>query len=150
MKWELDPKMRVDLVCFAGINLSGERRHVNIQVVGGRHGPDVPPEELKSLVFIAPMGSLLVLKTFDGDEWERHPWRAVRLIKGSAFKTAEGGVAIRLPDIEWLDKPDARRTDGDTNESYPAAETLKEGVGWTFGREGTLKGKVKVISITKQ
>ena len=142
--------MRVDLVCFSGINLSGERRHVDIQAVAGRHGPDVPPEELKSLVVVAPLGTLVVLKTWDGDDWESHAWRAIRLIKGSAFKTQEGGVAVRVPDLDWLDKSEARRTDPDTNESFPFAATLKEGTGWTFGRDGTLKGKVQVISITKE
>lgn len=150
MKWELEPKMRVDLVCYGGINLSGERRHVNIQAVAGRHGPDVAPEELKSLVIVAPLGTLLVLKTWDGDDWEAHAWRAVRLIKGSAFKTQEGGFAARLPDLDWLDKVDARRTDPDSNETYPFAATLKEGNTWTFGRSGDLKGKIQVISITKQ
>jgi hypothetical protein len=93
---------------------------------------------------------VLILKTWDGDDWEQHPWRAIRLIKGAAFKTNEGGTAIRVPDIEWIDKTDARRTDPDTNESFPFAATYKEGTGWTFGRDGTLKGKVQVVQIMRE
>ncbi len=150
MKWDLPPKLRADLVCYAGINLSGERRHVDIQVLGGRQGPDVPTAELKSLVFIAPLGTRLILQTSESEDWERQPWRCVRVLKGSSFKTQEGGYAVRIPDLELLNKPDARRTDPDMEESYPLVERLAEGEGWTFGREGALKGRVVAIRIEKE
>jgi hypothetical protein len=150
MKWEIAPKQRVDLACFGGINLSGERRLVDIQVVNGRQGPDVPSSELKSLVLIAPIGTRVLLKTHDGDDWEQHAWRAIRVMKGKCFATKEGRTAVRVPDLDWFDAPDARRTDPDVQESFPQAATLAEGSGWTFGREGELKGRVVVVAIDRE
>ena len=149
MKWDLAPKLRADLVCYAGLNLSGERRVVDIHVVSGRQGADVPTAELRSLAFIAPLGTRLILKTTEDDDWESQPWRCIRIMKGFSFKTQEGNYGVRIPDLEYLDKPDARRNDPDWQESYPIVEKLSEGTGWTFGREGDLKGKVRKITIDK-
>lgn len=150
MKWELAPKLRADLVCYAGLNMSGERRVVDIHVVGGRQGPDVPTAELKSLAFIAQPGIRLIVKTHDGDDWEAYPWRCIRIVKGQCFRTQDGGYAVRVPDLEFLDKPDARRTDSEFQESYPLVERLADGEGWTFGREGALKGKITTICIERE
>lgn len=150
MKFELSPKLRADLVCYAGINLSGERRVVDIHVVSGRQGGDVPTAELKSLALIAPLGTRMILKTWDGEDWEAHPWRCIRIVKGHCFRNKEGNFVVRVPDLETLDKPDAQRTDPEREESYPLVEKLSEGTGWTFGREGDLKGRVKVIAIEKE
>lgn len=149
MIWDLPPKLRADIACFTGINLSGERRHVDIQAVSGRQGPDVQPEELRSLVFVAALGSTLVLQTRDGDDWEQFPWRAVRIIKGKCIVTQAGYPAVRVPDLDWLDRPDARRTDPDVQESFPESSTLATGTGWTFGRPGDLKGKIVKIRVIK-
>jgi hypothetical protein len=149
MIWDLPPKLRADIACFTGINLSGERRHVDVQAVNGRQGPDVLPDELRSLVFVAQIGTTLVLKTSDGEDWEDHPWRAIRLLKGKCFTTAQGATAVRVPDLDWLDKADARRTDPDTQECFPHADSLATGEGWTFGRAGELKGKIVKISVIK-
>ncbi|MBM4392310.1 MAG: hypothetical protein FJ090_14410 [Deltaproteobacteria bacterium] len=149
MIWDLPPRLRCDIACFTGINLSGERRHVDVQAVNGRQGPDVEPEELRSVVFIADVGTTLVMKTHAGDDWEKFPWRAVRIMKGKAFTTKQGGLAVRVPDLDFLDKPSAPRTDPDVQEWFPYAETLAAGEGWTFGRPGELKGKIVAISVLK-
>ena len=150
MKWEIAPKLRADLVCYAGINLSGERRVVDIHVVSGRQGAQIPTAELKSLAFIAPLGTRLILKTSDGDDWEEHPWRCIRVMKGSCFRNKNGEYVVRVPDLETLDKPDAQRTDPEHEESYPLVERVKDGTGWTFGRLGDRKGRVTVIAIEKE
>ena len=63
----------MDLVAFSGLNLSGERRVVEVHAVGGRKG-DLEPGDLRSLAFLAPVGTRLVLATSeDPDSWEAHP-----------------------------------------------------------------------------
>ena len=152
MNWTVAPKMRMDLVCFAGINLSGERKIIDVQVVGGRQGGDVAAEYLKSMVVLGDIGTRVLLKTWIGDDWEQHPWRAVTVTAKHHYKTKEGEVGVRIPDLDWFDKADARRTDPDMQESFPYAETFEAGVAsgeWTFGRSGALKSKIKAIVIDK-
>lgn len=152
MEWSLAPRLRMDLVCFSGLNLSGERRIVDIHAVGGRQGADVASEDLKSMVVLGAVGTRVVLKASASDDWEQYPWRAVVVTAKHHYRTKEGEVGVRVPDLEWLDAPDARRTDPDMQESYPHAETLAEGAAsgaWTYGRSGPLKGRVKAIAIDK-
>lgn len=152
MEWSLAPRMRVDLVCFSGLNLSGERRIVDVHAVGGRQGADVAPEDLKSLVLLGEVGTRVVLKTSAAEDWESYPWRAVVITRGHHYRTKEGEVGVRIPDLEWLDAPDARRTDPDMQESFPHADTLAEGSAsgeWTYGRSGSLKGRIKAIAIDR-
>ncbi len=146
VRWELAPRLRCDVVAFSGLNLSGERRVVEVHAVGGRQG-DLSPEDVRSFAFIAPLGYRLVLAASDGDDWEQHPWRAVHVKAGSAFMTKEGRPCVRIPDLERLDAPDARRTDPELECDYDFAGTLAEGSGWTYGRNGPLKGRVRQIRI---
>lgn len=152
MNWTVAPRMRMDLVCFAGLNLSGERRIIDVHAVGGRQGGDVAPEDLKSMVVLGAVGTRVLLKTSIGDDWEQHPWRMVIVTAKHHYKTKEGEVGVRVPDLDWFDKPDARRTDPEMQESFPHADTLEAGIAsgeWTFGRSGPLKSKVKAIVIDK-
>ncbi len=152
MEWTVAPRMRMDLVCFAGINLSGERRIVDVHAVGGRQGGEIAPEDLKSLVVLGAVGTRVVMKTVTTDDWEKHPWRAVIVTAKHHYRTKEGETGVRVPDLDWFDKPDARRTDPDMQESFPMAATLAEGMasgGWTFGLPGTLKQRIKAIVIDK-
>jgi len=152
MNWTVAPKMRMDLVCFAGINLSGERKIIDVQVVGGKQGGDVAADYLKSMVVLGDVGTRVVLKTWIGDDWEQHPWRAFLITAKNHYKTKEGEIGVRIPDLDWFDKFDARRTDPDMQESFPFAETLETGMAsgeWTFGRSGALKSKIKAITIDK-
>jgi hypothetical protein len=152
MHWTIAPRMRVDIVCFAGLNLSGERRIADVHAMGGRQGADIAPEDLKSLVVLGEIGTRVILKTSVADDWENHPWRAVFITKKHHYRTKEGETGVRIPDLEWLDGPDARRTDPDMQESFPHADTFAEGVAsgeWTFGRSGALKGKIKAMVVDK-
>lgn len=152
MEWTIAPKLRADLVCFAGVNLSGERRIIDVHPVGGRQGRDLGPEDLKSLVVLGPVGTRVVVKTWVGDGWEEHPWRAFVVTAKHHYRTKEGETGVRVPDLDWLDAPDARRTDPDMQESFAFAETLAAGQAtgnWTFGRPGTLKSRIKSISFDK-
>ena len=152
MDWTVAPKMRMDLVCFAGLNLSGERRIVDVHAVGGRQGGDVAPEDLKSLVVLGTVGTRVILKTSTGEDWESQPWRAVIVTKAHHYRTKEGETGVRVPDLDWFDKPDARRTDPEMQETFPWADSLEAGMKsgeWTFGRPGALKQKIKAIVIDR-
>ncbi len=152
MEWTVAPRMRMDLVCFAGLNLCGERRIVDVHAVGGRQGKDVPTDDLKSMVVLGEIGTRVLLKTATGDDWEQHPWRCFIIMAKHHYKTKEGEIGVRVPDLDWFDPADARRTDPDMQESYPFAESFAAGVAsglWTFGRPGQLKQRVKAIVIDK-
>ena len=149
MRWELAPKLRFDLVAFAGLNLSGERRVVEVHAMGGRQG-DLAPEDLKSCALVGPTGLRVVFKTSDDpDDWQRHTWRCVRLVAGRTFQTKEGRPCVRIPDLDQLTDFDARRTDPDFEELYEEAAALDASRAWTFGHVGTLplKGNVRAIQV---
>jgi hypothetical protein len=149
MRWELAPRLRCDVVAFSGLNLSGERRVVEVHPVGGRKG-DLVPADLRSLAFVAPVGTRLVLATSeDPDDWEAHPWRAVVVLAGQHDTTREGRAVVRVPDLDWLDAFDARRTDPDFQATFDEATTLAEGRGWTFGRGGVLKGMIRQLRVDR-
>lgn len=148
MRWETAPKLRADLVAFAGLNLSGERRVIEFHPVGGRQG-ELNGEDLKSLAFVAPVGTRLILMaSADPEDWMRHPWRAIKILPGSHFLTKEGKPCVRIPDIDFLDAFDARRTDPELQSWYDEADSL-DATGWTYGRVGPLKGNVKAIKIDR-
>lgn len=149
MQWDIAPKQRVDIVAFAGLNLAGERSVVEIHPVGGRQG-DVASDYLKSLVVIGPVGTRVVLMTSaDPDNWKNHPWRCVEVKAGKLFTTKEGKTGVRVPDLDWLDAPDARRTDSELESSFEEASDLGGSKEWTYGRPGSIKGRVKAIRVEK-
>jgi hypothetical protein len=149
VRWDLSPRLRVDLVAFSGLNLSGERRVVEVHAVGGRKG-DLEPGDLRSLAFLAPVGTRLVLATSeDPDAWEAHPWRCVRVLAGAHALTKDGRPVVRVPDLDWLDAYDSHRTDPDFQATFDEAPSLASGVGWTFGRPGPLKGHIRWIRIDR-
>jgi hypothetical protein len=148
MIWEVAPKLRFDLVAFAGINLSGERRVIEFHTVGGRQG-DVLTEDLKSMAIVGPVGLRVVFMTSsDPENWQKHSWRCVKLLAGHTFDTKEGRPCVRVPDLDWLDAFDARRTDPDLQCSFEEAAGL-DAKGWTFGHAGKLplKNNVKTIKV---
>ena len=146
MRWEVAPKLRFDLVAFAGLNLSGERHVVEFHTMGGRQG-DLQTEDLKSLAIIGPVGLRVVLKTSaDPENWMSHTWRCVRLLAGHTFNTKEGRPCVRVPDLDFLTAFDARRTDPDFEESFEEAASL-DAAGWTFGHQGRLPLKQQVRAI---
>jgi hypothetical protein len=149
MRWEIPPKLRFDIVAFAGLNLSGERRVIEVHALGGRQG-DLQPEDLKSVAIIGPVGLRVVFKTSDDpEEWVKQPWRCVRLIAGHTFDTKEGRPCVRIPDLDLLNTFDARRTDPDFEEGFEEAASLADSTAWTFGRSGkvSLKTHIRAISV---
>ncbi|MFZ5482253.1 MAG: hypothetical protein ACOZNI_36165 [Myxococcota bacterium] len=149
MNWEIAPRTRVDIVAFAGINLSGERSVVEIHPVGGRQG-DVSTDYLKSVAIVGPVGTRVTFMTYDDpDTWHQQPWRTVKIMAGKAFSTKEGRPCVRVPDLDWLDAFDARRTDAELQCSFEEAPGLDGSKEWTYGRPGVLKGRIKLIKIDR-
>ena len=112
MEWHIAPHSRVDIHVFSGINFSGERRITNIHAAGGRQGSALNDFAFRSIAISGPIGTTVVLCTSVLDiGWESRPWRAFRVIKGAGFRTKEGKIAIRAPELDWFDASDAHRTD---------------------------------------
>lgn len=150
MEWEIAPRMRVDLAGFEGMNCAGERHVVNIHVVGGRQGN--MPENIKSLAISGPIGTRVTLMSQGPDvPLDQQVWRCIVLKGGHCFKNKEGNPTVRIPDIDYFDAPDARRTDPDLQSSYPQVNSIEEGKEWSFGRAGRnpLKGNIRFIKIDK-
>ena len=146
MHWDLAPKIRIDLVCYGGINFSGERKVVDVHAVGGRQGPDIGPEDIKSLAIIAAEGTRVILSV-EPDGALTSTWRCIRIVKGKYSKNRDGHPLVRIPDLDWLDKADARRTDSEFQECYEQVGSLEEGSAWTFGQAGDRPLKGHVLSI---
>lgn len=150
MRWVIAPKMRADLVFFAGLNLSGERTVVQIFAAGGRQG-DIDGTTIKSLAVGGNPGLRVTLcASEDEATWTMEPWRTIRITKGSFVRNAQGEPIVRVPDLDWLDKFDARRTDPDFQEAYPEAASPAEVKGWTGGRPGLLHGHVQMIRVERE
>lgn len=153
MRWEIGDKVRAHIVGFSGINFSGERWEVDIWPLGGRQGDEIDGARLKSVGIIAPVGTRMILITANGDAYESLPWRCVQVLEGQTFTAMDGRrVGVQIPDLDRLDPPDVRRIkDPDSIASYPHAESVESGRGWTFGRSGgiDLKGNIKRIVVER-
>lgn len=153
MRWEHPDSIRVDIHCFSGINYSGTRKIVRFVAKGGRQGPEIGPEDIRSVAIAGPFRTRV---TFIGTEleegWEKtHSWRAVEIREGKTFTTKEGQIAVQIPDIDWLNAPNARRSDPDFEESPPWSEGLEDRPDWTYGaaHSGSLKGAVHAIRVER-
>jgi hypothetical protein len=151
VEWRIDRGMRCDLVAYSGRNLNGKRTAIRIFPGGSRRG-ELQVEDLGSLVIRAPHGTRVLLITEPGSDWERHPWRCVRLLAGNTVAPERpGGLpGVRIPALELLDRWDARRTTTELESSFRLVERLEDGQDWTFGRSGTLKGRIKLIRVEKE
>ena len=135
------------MVCYAAINLSGKRTQVRV-FPGGNYTGDVPAGQLRSLVIRAPYGTRVILVSDPGPQWEASPWRCIRLLEDHALRSEGHGMpGVRIPHIELLDKPGAKKTDDFMETSYPIAQGLARGTMWTFGRPGDLH--VKMIRVER-
>lgn len=149
MNWQIERGVRCDLACYAAPNLAGKRFPVRIFPGGNRQG-DVPTSGLSSVLIRAPYGVRVIFVTRPGEQWEQAPWRCVRVLEKHALRASGTGLpGIRLPDLDRLDFHGAKHTDRDFEVSYPMAETLDSGEGWTFGRIGELKRAVTLIRVEK-
>lgn len=146
MDWQIAENMRCDLVGFTKPGFAGTRHVVQI-FPSGRQGQ--LPDELSSLIVVGPLGTRVVLITSQVGDYHQAPWRCIDLIKGQSFKSKDGRPAVRVPDLDLLDKADAHRSDGEFEQSYDIAATLEAGKGWTFGRPGGIKEKVVLVRIER-
>jgi hypothetical protein len=151
LRWFVDPGIRCDLVFYAATNLTGKRATLRIFPKGNKQGTDIGPEDLRSMVIRAPIGTRVVLCRGSGPEWEELPWRCVELMRGKVVPPAKatGLPGVRIPDLDLLDSPAAKHVDRDLQATYPKAERLEDGQGWSFGRPGELKGRVTAIRILR-
>lgn len=148
VEWRIAEKVRCDLLAYAGLHTGGQLHLVRVFPSGDRNG-DLDGAEFKSLMIAGPIGTRIVLASHAGDDWADHPWRCIRLVEGHTFTARNGKPAVRVPDLDQLDDPDAWRANPDVQESYPIASSLDEGEGWTYGRPGTLKDNVAMILVDK-
>jgi hypothetical protein len=150
MEWVIAEHSRCDIHFYSGINFSGEHRVVHIHPAGGRQGQKIDDFPFQSVAIAAPMGTRIVFATSVQDDWEQRPWRAVELRKGEGFKDQNGLPAVRVPDLNWLDKPVARRTDPDFQEGFRGAQAQSERPAWSYGRgPGELSGAVACIRVDR-
>lgn len=150
MNWVVAPNIRCTLQIFTGINFSGTR--TDIEFFPSGKNKELKEAEIQSIAMIAPKGVRVVLSSApDVPTWEERSWRAIVFTAEDAFKTVDGKLAYRIPDLDHLDAANARRTDPDFDQSFVQAATLAEGKGWTFGRIGQspLKGNVQTIRIDR-
>ncbi len=153
MEWTIAPHTRADIHAFSGINFSGERRAASIHPAGGLQGDKFKDFAFRSVAIVAPPGTFVVLATSVLPEgWDERPWRALQVLRSDAYRTKDGKLAVRIPDLDWYDKGTAHRTDPDFQQTFPQVLTFAEGTGWTFGRSGTmpLKDNIKAIHIIKR
>ena len=150
MDWHIAPHTRVDIVAFSGINFSGESKMVSIHPAGGRQGSSLKNFAFRSVIVAGPIGTQVVFRTSGlEDGWQERPWRVINVQKGHCWKTKTGKPAVRVPDLDWYDKPNAQRTDPDFEQGYPMAKSVADGEGWTFGRQGTMGGQVVAIEVDR-
>jgi hypothetical protein len=150
MEWYIGARTRCDLVSYSGVNLTGVRAVVQVFPTGSRRG-QLRTDQLKSLVILAPVGTRVVLAAWPHREgWEDHPWRCVRMVKGSMFRNEAGNEGVRLPDLDWMDPVGARKASDGTQVGYPLVARLADGTGHTFGRGGGLKDAVRAIWIERE
>lgn len=152
IEWQIEGRIRCDVVAYAGKNLNGKRTTMRIFPSGSQQG-GIDSSELVSMVVRAPYGTRILLITHPEGDWQRHPWRCIRMLKGKVMGPGKSQLAgARIPDLDLLDRGDAKKTDPDLQSSYPYVDALADGVGWTFGRGGPggLKRRVKLIRIERE
>lgn len=150
--FELGKHVRCDILTWSGTNLGGRQRRIRIFPTGNVQG-SVEPEDLRSMVIRAFHGTRVILAARADGDFTAGPWRCVHLIPGAtvAAEQAGGMPGVRLPDLDRLDAPAARRTAIDLEQSYPLVARVEDGQGWTFGQVGPvpLKGAVRRIIVEK-
>lgn len=142
------PKVRCDILAYAGLHCGGQMHLVRVLPHGGFEGK-IDGNEFQSLFLAGPHGTRVTLATGTGDDWEQYAWRSIVLVEGKTFVAKNGKPALKVPDLDTLDRPDARRADTESQQSYPFAATREQGEGWTFGRPGKLKNRVRVVYVDK-
>jgi len=152
IEWEIGEKVRCDVIAYKAVNLEGKRSEMRLFPTGSRQGR-VQIEDLQSMGFRTRFGTRVILITHPGEDWEEHPWRCIRMLKGSALPVGKNRMpGIRIPDLDLLDRWDARKTNAEFQSSYDFVKRLEDGTGWTFGRGGGqgIKGQVRLIRVEQE
>ncbi len=152
MRWDIAPRTRCDIIGFSGINFSGTRRHCAIYPAGGKQGDDIDGAHLQSVIVVAPEGTRVTFITTALETgWEERTWRSIEIRKGACYKTKDGDLAARAPDLDFLDKPNAMRCDPDFQASFDEVGTPDKGKGWTYGHMtgDDLKDNIRAIKVEK-
>ena len=144
----ITPKVKCDLLAYAGLHCGGQLSVVRVLPRGEADGA-IDGAAFQSLMLAGPLGTRIVLATATGDDWQEYPWRAIVLTRGHTFTARNGKPAVRIPDLETVDRPDARRAADDARVSFDTAPSLEEGTGWTYGRPGPLRNRVRRIFVDK-
>jgi hypothetical protein len=150
MKWEIAENCRVDVVGYSGINYSGDKFEARV-FPSGRQGDELDGSRIQSMAILGPLGARVTLVSSLQDDWEAaHTWRVVTLVKGFTWQAKDGRHAVRIPDLDALNKPDAFRVNPDFQESYPLVKKVADGKGWTFGHQAReqLKNGVVLIKVS--
>jgi hypothetical protein len=151
VEWYIGPRTRCDLVGYGGVNLTGPRAVVRIFPTGARKGT-FETHKLKSIVVLAPVGTRVILATSPRPEgWEERPWRCIRMVAGSMFTNPEGQSGVRVPDLDWLDPPEAKKTSTGMQTGFPLVTRLADGTGYSFGKGGgNIKDAVVAIWVERE
>ncbi|MEC7983920.1 MAG: hypothetical protein VX278_02075, partial [Myxococcota bacterium] len=152
IQFQVEEYTRCDLVGYSGINMSGKK--VAVRIFPGRSiRGTFRSNELRSLVIRASFGTQVVLATRPGSDWEDGSWRCINLIQGFHVPSAKarGFPGVRIPDLDLLNAPDAKRIQSDFQSSFPMVSSVAAGEGWTYGHIDTdkLKGNITRIIIRK-
>jgi len=149
VNWIIDKNIRCDLLLWEKTNFSGERI-INRIFPSGRQGDD--PRTVAGMMLVGPVGVRVVFSVAPAQDefWLERPWRAIEITEDNSFINRNGKRAVRVPDLDCLDRCDAVRTDPDFSVSYQSVETLDADAGWTYGRTGMLVGRVSTIRFDKR
>lgn len=145
---EVAPKVKCDLLAYTGMHCGGQMQIVRVSASGNFKG-EIDGDAFQSLMIAGPYGTRITLATGSGEDWQDHPWRSIVLTKGHGFIARTGKPAVRIPNLDTLDKPTARRADTEFEVSYEFAPALDQGKAWTYGRPGTIRNKVRQVFIDK-
>ncbi len=152
MDWYVGPRVKCDMVSYGGVSMTGPRYVVYIFPTGSRKGT-FRTHELKSMAIVAPVGTRIILATDPSrDGWQQHPWRCIRMVEGSMFTNDKGQKGVRIPDLDWLDPFDAKKTNLELQTGFPQVARLEDGTGYTFGRTGgvELKDHIRAIWVERE
>ncbi len=149
--WKVGPGVRADIVTYGGRNLNGKRQQAQFFPTGAQRGT-IDGSQVSSMVIRALHGTRIVLAASDGSDWQSAAWRCIRMLPGHTMGSAQktGLPGVRIPDLDLLDEPDAKRTDTGLEASYAYVERVKDGTGWTFGRGGGLKNRIQMVRIERE
>ena len=150
MKWEIADHLRVEIHAFTGLNLSGNRSVAQIYPAGGRQGDEIEGERIRSVAIAGLPGTRVVFcTTIDDEHWTERPWRAVVVGPDWGFGTKGGLRGVRIPDLDLLAEPTARRGDPDFEMGFDLADSLEDGRGWSYGNPGKLQMNIRCIRIDR-